>query len=147
VTDPGSLHPRDPGIQIALKLSCTRAFSQLNAVAPVGLDAVPCTTWNLRRRNDLAAIALGAQGPLQPKASRSGFVHEVQLLRSANLGQQFEQFAHIVNDFADQSPRSASGFGNSHRNAVFVDIQAHVNFANLCHGRSPLVADDESHSM
>jgi hypothetical protein len=28
-----------------------------------------------------------------------------------------------------------------------VDIQAHVEFANLLHGRSPLVADDESHSM
>lgn len=71
----------------------------------------------------------------------------MQLLRCANLGQQFKQFAHIVNDFDDQSTRSASGFGNSHRNSIFVDVQAHMKFANLLRGRSPLVADDESYSM
>jgi hypothetical protein len=71
----------------------------------------------------------------------------VQLLCRANLAQQFEHLAHIVNDFAHHSSRYASGFGNSHRNTVFVDIQAHVNLANLVNGRSPLVADDESHSM
>jgi hypothetical protein len=86
-------------------------------------------------------------GPLQAKTRRPSFVHQVQLFYSANLGQQFEQLTHIVNDFAYQSPRTASGLGNSNRNAVFVDIQAHVEFANLLHGRSPLVADDESHSM
>jgi hypothetical protein len=71
----------------------------------------------------------------------------VQLLWRSNLGQQFEQLANIVNDFAYQSPGRTSRFGNSHRNTVFVDIQAHVEFANLMHGLSPFVADDESHSM
>ncbi len=125
------------GDPYSAQLTGTARFGQLNAVASVGLDPVARPPRNLRGRDDLANVALGRQCPLQSEPGRTGLVDDVKVLGRADLGQHLQKLADVVRHLADESPRRSALLGRRNGDAVLVDVQAHMKFDTLFHGRSP----------
>jgi hypothetical protein len=123
------------------QIARARTLGQLQAVAPVGLDALARAPRNQRWGDHLTPITPGGQRSLQAIAGGARLVDHVHLGRRAQLGQRLEQLVDLVGGSPNLSRRdSATRLGCTNHDAVLVHIQCHENLDTFVHGRSPFLS-------